>query len=153
MSAIGRKPSVNNLYGLAANFRKLFRLDRQRCAHGSTLRQVSRKQLKALCSTRVLLSFVIDCVEAGRRAMDGAESAARHGCLFARPSGASSSKCHRHPQGGVFAKRLFASFLVFSKMKARCRRYTSAKFPLVSNHDLRSEARFLANNISISLLV
>jgi hypothetical protein len=57
-------------------------------------------------------------VEVGRRAKDGAKSAVSHGRLFARPAGAINLKIAQRPAGLIIRKRLFASFLVFSKMKA-----------------------------------
>jgi hypothetical protein len=50
--------------------------------------------------------------------MDAAKSAVSHGRLFARPAGAINLKIAQRPAGLIIRKRLFASFLVFSKMKA-----------------------------------
>jgi len=50
--------------------------------------------------------------------MDGAKSAVSHGWLFARPVYTITLKMPQAPEGQIGRRRLFASFLVFSKMTA-----------------------------------
>ena len=50
--------------------------------------------------------------------MDGAKSAVSHGWLFARPACTIILKMPQAPEGLISRTRLFASFLVFSKMTA-----------------------------------
>ena len=50
--------------------------------------------------------------------MDGAKSAVSHGWQFARPVYTSTLKMPQAPEGQIGRTRLFASFLVFSKMTA-----------------------------------
>jgi hypothetical protein len=54
-------------------------------------------------------------VEVGRRARDGAKSAVRHGCLFARPTGAINLKIAQRPAGLIIRNKTFAYFSSFEK--------------------------------------
>ena len=47
-------------------------------------------------------------MEAGRSAKDGAKSAVRHGCLFARPAGVFNLKIAQQPAGLNIRKKPFA---------------------------------------------
>jgi hypothetical protein len=54
-------------------------------------------------------------MEAGRSATDGAKSAVRHGCLFARPAGVFNLKIAQQPAGLNIRKKPFAYFWAFQK--------------------------------------
>ena len=93
-------------------------------------------------------------VQVGRRAMEGAKSAVSHGWLFARPACTSTLKIPKEPAGLISRKRLFASFLVFSKMKASGREcpISSAKAPHPPGHKLLSPVKFLAQYVVIIVI-
>ena len=52
-------------------------------------------------------------MEVGRSAMDGAKSAVRHGCLFARPAGVIDLKIPKEPAGLISPQKDFCLLFVF----------------------------------------
>ena len=50
-------------------------------------------------------------MEVGECAKDGAISAVRHGCLFARPAGAINLKIAQQPAGLIIRSKTFGYFL------------------------------------------
>ena len=57
-------------------------------------------------------------MEAGRSYWDGAESAASHGWLFARPTGAIILKMPQAPEGLSSREKTFAYFWLFKSRSA-----------------------------------